>query len=759
MSRQRSLPVLLPGSSGPPVTPGSLPNSATNRSLSEHGSTEWDESFDAFAASRLKSPSNTVPTAPNSAASRQNTNTSVFRDHVSHSVLDVHSSGCQEGLSQPTDVPPLPPRRPLGPPRDRSSDSWLERAEELAVQREACFLTQTELASRQHTRQRKHKRNTKSWPLADELPTESTGSDMLADPARYHANMCLTSTITEVAESSDINNRVLTSGEEGWKASSSERDSPGAQERRNMERKNNALNSSNFDANKDVLLSMALGFATENILDKSLIYDEDNPQTSPVLVNSVKNSSEKSQKTFTHSDMEPFEKGLIELSLRPDCTADHSDKSKLTNGVSTSVGSIPDSNKNIDSSDFAFVDSDSSPSDMTINTFEIYDQNANKMLTAYQMFSAVDSSGNPISPLDSTAMNSDFKPSELEMLSSTMPSFAAACETKQQSEQCVLKADSLGDEQRDHSPHYKSSCDGKGGCETEGNSAFNEEIRLDFGDERHTSFNCELPQHPLNPKNLVVGNSVSAEVIGEELKPTLANCINLSPQLDSPTRNNASLTDAPCNKGGSVAGELSLPQALQEEESNNQRSSQTSDQQTTQFGGSVTNNTKSEGVGVRRHNDRHPHVGDMDNCEGNHYMEKSELSDLENSQEMSFADLHASVAPSPSDAFRPTGSSPHSSIFPSYLPTPVSDTHTKPDPDPNTPPQNANPKAGGTNNLAPLTSCFCTSTPTPNSPSSTSTPCSSCSTCTVQPMVDARHNVTPGERQPASGLLPHPESR
>lgn len=745
MSRQRSLPVLLPGSSGPPVAAGSLPNSATNHSLSEHGSTEWDESFEAFAASRLKSPSSTVPPVPNSLASRRNTNTSVFRDHVTHPIPDVRDSGGQEGLLQPTDVPPLPPRRPLGPPRDRSSDSWLERAEELAVQREACFLTQTELASRQHLRQRKHKRNTKSWPLADKLPIESTGSDLLADPAPYHGNMCLTSTITEVAESSDINNRVLTSGEDDWKASSKERDSPGAQERRNLERKNNALNSCHFDTNKDAVLNMALGFATENILDKSLIYDEDNPQTSPVLINSVKNSSGKSQKTFAHSNMEPLDKGLIDLSLNPDCTADHSDKSKLTNGVSSIVGSIPDSNKNIDSSDFAFVDSDSSPSEMTINTFEIYDQNANKMLTAYQMFSAVDSSGNPMSALESTAMNSDFKPSELEMLSSTMSPFAA--------EQCGLKAESLGDEQRDGSPHCKSSCEGKGGCETQENVSFNEQIRLDFGDEGHTSFNCELPQHPLNSKNQTVGNAVGAEVIGEELTPTPANCINHSPQLDSPTRNNASLTDAPSNKDGSVAGALSLPQALQEE-SNSQRSNQTSDQQNTQFSRSVTNSTKSEGV-----TDRQPHVGDMEDRESDHNTHTSELSDLENSQEMSFADLHASVAPSSSGALRPTGSSPHASSSPPHHPTSVSDTHTKPDPDPNTPPQKARPKAGGANDLAPLTYCFCTSTPTPTSPSSTSTPCSSCSTCTVQPMVDARHNVTPGERQPASGLLPHPESR
>ncbi|XP_041931093.1 rab11 family-interacting protein 1 [Alosa sapidissima] len=768
MARQRSLPVLLPGSAGPPPTASSLPNSATNRSLSENISTEWDESFDAFAASRLKSPNGTTPSARNSTTRRQTSNASMLGDHVTHPLLDIRGSGGQEGLSQATDVPPLPPGRPLGvPSRERGSESWLERAEELALEREASFMLQTELASRQHARQRRHKRKTKSWALGDALPAESSLLDLYADPAHHHLNMCLTSAITEVAESSDMNNRILTSDEHGWKVDLSERVSPDAQERRNMERKNNALNSSHFDISKDVL-NMALGFATENILDKNPLYDDDNPLTSPAFINSDNNDSEKSQEKFTHTDMEPLGKSLCELSLRPDCTADHSDKPKVTNGVSSFVGSPPDPNKNIDSSDFAFVDSDSSPSEMTINTFEIYDQNANKMLTTYQMFSAVHSSGNPASAQESTAMNSDFKQSELEMLSSTMASFSV-CETKQESEHFVLKADSLGNEQRDRSPHYQSSCEEKGGCETHGNASFKEEIRLDFGDERHTSFNCEQPQYPLNPKKQAVGNAIGAEMRGEELTSTPTNCIKDLSLLGFPTRDNDSFTDFLCNKGGCVAGELS-PRELQQE-SNNQRPTQHSDQQSALFDWSVTYNTRSEvdPTGVvadaldgGSHTDGEPQPGDLENSEGIHHTHESELSDLENSQEMSFADLHARVAPSPSRSLRPTGSPPHDAASPSSHPTPVSNaTNAKPNPDshpdPNAPPQNGQPKTGGAHNLAPLTSCsFCSSSY--SSSTSTTATVSSCSSCTVQPMVDARHNVTPGETQPASGLLPHPES-
>ena len=746
VARQRSLPVLLPGSSGSPAS--SLPNSSTNRSLSEN-ITEWDESFEAFAASRLKSPNDT-PSAPNSTTTPDNY----------HAVPDI-SGGGRKGFPQPTEVPPLPPRRPAGAPsKDRSSQSWLGSAEELAVQREACFLTQSDLASRQHVRERKHRRNTKSWTLGEEPPAESTLWDLHSDPEHHYVNMCFTSAISEVAESSDVNNRTQTSGEHGWKAGSSERDSPDAQERRNMERKNNALNSSHFDMNKDVVLNMALGFATENILDRSPLSD-DKPVTSPLLVNIVTSDSEKphkAHKDLTHTELEPLDKSLCELSLRPDCPSDHSDKTKVTNGISSFVVTTPESVKNIDSCDFAFVDSDSSPSDMTINTFEIYDQNANKMLTAFQMVSTVDSSGKPVSTPVTAAVKSDLKASELEMLSSTTPSFSV-CETKQVSEPSVLKADSLHNEQGDCSPHYKSSRGGKGGCQAHGNTSFEEEIRLDFGDARHTSFNCELPNHPLNPRNQA-GNVIGAEIRGTELTSSTTNCINSCTPLGLIHRDNDSFTDALCNKDGCVSSELSL-RALPLTQAC-QRPSQSSDQQSTLFDQSVVDNTRSDAdptgevgdtLGGGSQTDEEPQPGESENSEGSPA--------LQSDQEMSFADLHARVAPRSSNSIRPTGSLLHESPSSSSSPTQVTDTSAKPDPssppDPNTSPQNAIPKAGGTHNLVSTTSsssCSCSSSST-----FTSAAISSCSSCPVQSMVDARHTVTPGETQPASGFLPHQESR
>ncbi|KTG35646.1 hypothetical protein cypCar_00003219 [Cyprinus carpio] len=59
---------------------------------------------------------------------------------------------------RPWDLPPLPPRRPMRT-QGITTDSWLDRAQELAVQKEACFLSQTDFASLQHVRDGDVKRN------------------------------------------------------------------------------------------------------------------------------------------------------------------------------------------------------------------------------------------------------------------------------------------------------------------------------------------------------------------------------------------------------------------------------------------------------------------------------------------------------------------------------------------------------------------------------------------------------------------------
>ncbi|KAK9963289.1 hypothetical protein ABG768_006487 [Culter alburnus] len=149
MSRQRSLPTIMP------ETPEANSNINPNHSLSERAG-EWDD-FEEFATSRLKSPNGT-PTRPPSApflSQVPNTNQMMF---VNDKAIGLRVDEVDMGISKPWDLPPLPPRRPMRT-QVITMDSWLDRTQELAVQKEACFLSQTDFASLQHVRDGDLKRN------------------------------------------------------------------------------------------------------------------------------------------------------------------------------------------------------------------------------------------------------------------------------------------------------------------------------------------------------------------------------------------------------------------------------------------------------------------------------------------------------------------------------------------------------------------------------------------------------------------------
>ncbi|CAB1337472.1 unnamed protein product, partial [Coregonus sp. 'balchen'] len=152
VARQTSLPALLPR-----AATASPPNPFTSRSISESGGREWDESFDAFASSRLNSPKGSPTNHPSNATSRQAQVRST-PPHESYTIPPVE----EMQMSEEEEHPPLPPRRPITRTlvNKRPSDSWLHRGQELAVQKEACLLSQTGAASLQHTREGGHKRCT-----------------------------------------------------------------------------------------------------------------------------------------------------------------------------------------------------------------------------------------------------------------------------------------------------------------------------------------------------------------------------------------------------------------------------------------------------------------------------------------------------------------------------------------------------------------------------------------------------------------------
>nr|XP_057932612.1 rab11 family-interacting protein 1 [Doryrhamphus excisus]XP_057932613.1 rab11 family-interacting protein 1 [Doryrhamphus excisus] len=109
--------------------PEFLPKAAQKPSMFE-STRKWEDSFDTFASSRLNSPKGNL-------------------------TLTYRGTPAQTRQEAP---PPLPPRRPLRPPvNEIYSDGWLHRGQELAVQKEACLLSQTGVASLQHGREAESK--------------------------------------------------------------------------------------------------------------------------------------------------------------------------------------------------------------------------------------------------------------------------------------------------------------------------------------------------------------------------------------------------------------------------------------------------------------------------------------------------------------------------------------------------------------------------------------------------------------------------
>ncbi|XP_052431130.1 uncharacterized protein LOC127971882 isoform X1 [Carassius gibelio] len=148
MSRQRSLPAIMP------ETPDRNSNTNPNYSQSERAG-EWDD-FEVFATSRIKSPNGTPARPPSAPFLSKAHNTNQCVTNKANAGLRVDE--VDMGFSRPWDLPPLPPRRPMRT-QGITMDSWLDRAQELAVQKEACFLSQTDFASLQHAKDGHLKRN------------------------------------------------------------------------------------------------------------------------------------------------------------------------------------------------------------------------------------------------------------------------------------------------------------------------------------------------------------------------------------------------------------------------------------------------------------------------------------------------------------------------------------------------------------------------------------------------------------------------
>lgn len=151
VARQISLPSQL-------LTTGPL-DSSRGSQASAGCTGGYEESFDAFASSRVNSPKPSLPRiqlklSPVSSPSRS-------------SFIFNHAQKLQMCDEEP---PPLPPRRLLRTPvNEICSDGWLHRGQELAVHKEAFLLSQTGAASRQRGKEGEHQGH-------DTSPDSHTGS-------------------------------------------------------------------------------------------------------------------------------------------------------------------------------------------------------------------------------------------------------------------------------------------------------------------------------------------------------------------------------------------------------------------------------------------------------------------------------------------------------------------------------------------------------------------------------------------------------
>ncbi|XP_034037832.1 rab11 family-interacting protein 1-like isoform X2 [Thalassophryne amazonica] len=173
VARQISLPALLRRQATP-----AHPTHTTTRSFSESAG-EGDDSFVAFASSRLHTPQGTV-------SNKQPRSGSVS----SHRLSSYTNSLLQELQKSEQEPPPLPPRRLLkSTVNEIYSDGWLHRGQELAVHKEACLLSQTGAASLQHGRN--------MCSVSPELQSSSETSDSPSICSESHKSLTSPECISE----------------------------------------------------------------------------------------------------------------------------------------------------------------------------------------------------------------------------------------------------------------------------------------------------------------------------------------------------------------------------------------------------------------------------------------------------------------------------------------------------------------------------------------------------------------------------------
>ncbi|XP_007246427.3 rab11 family-interacting protein 1 isoform X1 [Astyanax mexicanus] len=381
VARQRSLPALIPGTEEAAIVNENNINANSSRLVSENKG-ETDD-FEAFATSRLKSPVGT-PTRPSSG--------SFSSSLPSHNPIEQSDFQPNNGtmIDNPNqadwDLPPLPPRKLTRTPfagerRDRPSDSWLDRGQELAVQKEASVLFQTDLASLQHTRDT----NTRVSPVNKE-------SIMYLHCAalEQNLNLCPPSLTPQMPTDGNLNVLKLEDGSfltEGGIGPNLIR-SPASEPVPNAPMFGLAGN----DTANSSQNCLYVGVQRSSESDRTV------PNTPYCLSDCDTTVSESLCSSFQNF---PKPETSCEVNSKPKTTYEQWDENIATSGDIT-ARALParDSNNNTnDTSQFAFIDSDNSLSDVIQGTFGATNnrQEINKALLQCQNFAAYSPSGNEFS--------------------------------------------------------------------------------------------------------------------------------------------------------------------------------------------------------------------------------------------------------------------------------------------------------------------------------------------------------------------------
>lgn len=363
VSRQKSLPALM---SGTPETATVNSNNAMQESHPLSASRgEWDE-FEALATSRLKSPTGT-PTRPSSDTIPPSPTSPFPLEH--YSIKPKIGIIFDERISKDCNLPALALRRPVRTPvpfQERCSDTWLDRAQELAVQKEACLLFQTDLASLRH-RERHRETNPKDSHL---------GKDLHCAPVELNVNVYQPSYPIQMPRDENLN--ILQNGQENILTEQGVR----VALKNSQYGYGHIRESSQHSASDHTIPNMPLCLSDcDTTVSESLCSDFQvpiNPESS--------------------FELKPF--------------SDHQGENIRATGDSNALD--PNNNTN-DTSQFAFIDCDSSPSDVNQTTFGMKAKDGHKAST--QCLNATVcgfSSMPPQDPLSGKAELETFSPKETQ---------------------------------------------------------------------------------------------------------------------------------------------------------------------------------------------------------------------------------------------------------------------------------------------------------------------------------------------------------